>query len=143
VRWPQRSHRCYGSTAPTWDDETTVRITITRFEKLSSLETLLIPLGGSLRQHPIYWDLPAATVQVDILNVRSGLGTDLEKCGELALNNEVNVLGKDSPACEWYCVSTSEGEGWIAAISEFSTLDRDCSALKVVTEETVQQFSLE
>jgi serine protease Do len=126
---------------PYWDEETTVRIVVTHFEELASLETALIPLGTALRQNPVYWDIPETTIRADILNVRSGPSQEHEKRGQLVLDDIVTVLGKDSPACEWLYIESMDVSGWISANTEYSTLDRDCATLEAVTEDALE-FSL-
>ncbi len=128
---------------PVADDMTTVHVTVTRLERISSLETVIAPLGKSLRQQPVYWDIPLAVIKADILNVRNGPGTDYDKRGQLELGGWVTVLGKDTEECQWYYILADELEGWISASSEHSTLDRDCTGLKVVTEDELQELSYE
>jgi serine protease Do len=128
---------------PISDDMTTVRVTVTRLERVSSLETVIAPLGKSLRQQPVYWDFPSAIIKADILNVRSGPNTDYDKRGQLELGDWVTVLGKDTEECQWYYILGDEVAGWISAAGEHSTLDRDCQELKVVTEEELQEPSFE
>ena len=94
---------------PQSDDLTTVRVTVTRVERVCSLETVIAPLGESLRGQPVYWDFPLAIINADILNVRSGPGANYDKLGQ----------------------------------GEHSTLDRECSELKIVTKEELQEFSYE
>ncbi len=128
---------------PVWDDTTTVNVRVVGLEQLTSLETLLLPLGEALRQHPVYWDIPFITIDKGTINVRTGPGAYFDKSGELTPGDMVTVLGKDSTACGWYYVWIGKVEGWISADSKYSTLDRDCSTLKIVTEESVRSFDLE
>ena len=128
---------------PTWDDGTTVHVTVIGLEQVISLETLLLPLGAALREHAIYWDIPYVIIDSRPINVRAGPGVAFEKRGELAVGNSAAVLGKNSSACTWYYVRGEGVEGWIASDSQYSTLDRDCSTLKVVTEDAVRSFELE
>jgi serine protease Do len=128
---------------PIGDDGTIIKILVTRFETVSSLETMVAPLGEALLRHPVYWDIPTAVILADSLNVRSGPGTDFEPRGQLTIDATIMVLGKDAESCEWIFVETSTLAGWISADTEYSQLDRDCAALKVVTEESVQQFEFE
>ena len=128
---------------PVWDEETTVHVHLVGLEQVTSLETVLLPLGGALRQHPIYWDVPYATIGKETIDIHAGPGTQFERRGELAAGDMATVLGKNSSTCSWYYVWVGDIEGWISADSQYSTLDRDCSTLKVVTEESVRSFELE
>jgi hypothetical protein len=96
------------------------------------LTTVLAPLGGSLRQHPTFWDIPSATVVTDILNVRSGPSLDDAILTTINTGEFVVVFGRDSDACGWLKVQLPGQTGWISANSEYVSLDRDCAELQVV-----------
>ena len=64
---------------PVWDEETTVRVHLIGLEQVTSLETVLLPLGASLRQHPIYWDIPFVKIGTETTNVHTGPVRNLRK----------------------------------------------------------------
>lgn len=62
--------------------------------------------------------LPPAKVIVnaDVLNVRSGIGTETEVIGKVNQRTVLDILDKktDDDGKEWFKVAIAEGEGWLA-----------------------------
>lgn len=70
-----------------------------------------------------------ATVQTDVLNIRSGPATSFEKLGNVKRNESVTVVGQ-SGECAWYQVRTASGlAGWVNGNPQFITLNGACADL--------------
>jgi uncharacterized protein YraI len=105
-----------------------------------TLETLVAPLADSLLPRVPFWEAPRATVLATQLNVRSGPGTDFDVLTTLREGEEIPVIAKDSATCEWVYFYFSNLQGWANASPEYLRLDRDCGALAVMDDATLERL---
>jgi hypothetical protein len=104
------------------------------------LGEVIAPLSeGLLPALPIA-ERPAAVVQVDSLNVRSGPGLEHEPITQVYSGESLPIAGKESEGCEWLFVAYSNLAGWVAAAPQYVTLDRPCDELVVLTPEEIDAW---
>jgi len=109
-------------------------------------ETILFLISGDPADEAAYRTLVDAfmaadpTVQVDLLNVRSGPGLEYAPITQVYSGESLPIAGKDTEACNWVFVAYSNLAGWVAAAPQYVALDRPCNELVVLTPQEIDAW---